>query len=110
MASQILISAQESFKNTSILNAFLDPRIFLNVFIQNRELLLLDAELIDIDETHKFRPDKLSYKYWGQELWFPAILVANNLGSVMEFRPELIGNKCLIPKRDNITKILNRIQ
>lgn len=107
--SSILVSAQDPAKDSTIFNEFTDPRIFLNALIQHKQVLLQNAEVIEIDATYNFRPDKLAYEFYNQELWYPIILVANNLGSVMQFKPDLIGNKCIIPAREDVIKIVGKI-
>lgn len=105
----ILVNSLPKELDTHLINAYVDPKIFTNRLIQHRHNLIQDAEIIGIDDTYRMRPDRLAYDKWGQDLWYPAILVANNLGSVIQFKPETLGQTCVVPKLENILKIINTI-
>ncbi len=96
-------------KNTVLINTFIDPMIFMNSLLQYKSILIEGAELLPIDSTYNLRPDKLAYDLWGQDLWYPAILVSNNIGSILQFKPELLGNSCLVPTGASLLKVLTII-
>lgn len=107
--SIILNDSNLKEKNTLLINTFIDPMIFENTLIQYKNILMDGAELHPIDDTYNLRPDKLAYDLWGQDAWYPAILATNNIGSILQFKPELLGYSCLIPTTANLLKVLTII-
>lgn len=105
----ILVNTTAKEKNTLLLNTYTDATIFNNTIIQYKNILEKDAEIYPIDERYHLRPDKLAYDIWGQDLWYPAILAINNLGSILQFKPESLGYNCKIPSTDNMLKVLTII-
>ena len=108
--SSILVNNILEEKSPILLDRYTEPRIFLNIMIQYKYILSENAILQPVDENYKFRPDRLAYDLWGQDLWYPAILVVNNLGSVLQFNPDLMGQTCLVPTDDNLARVLKIIQ
>jgi hypothetical protein len=82
----------------------------MNILIKYRKELMLGAEVVDIDARYDFRPDRLAYEYYHQDLWFPAILVANSLGSMLQFKAESMNFQCLVPEATTIRSILGSNQ
>jgi hypothetical protein len=93
-------------KDTRMLDLFLEPHIFLNELIKRKPELTKNSVEIEIDSRYDFRPDRLAFEYYGQDFWFPAILLANNLGSILQFKADTLGFKCRIPNADTIIDIL----
>jgi hypothetical protein len=93
-------------KDTRILDLFLEPHIFLNELVKRKPELTKNSVEIEIDSRYDFRPDRLAFEYYGQDFWFPAILLANNLGSILQFKADTLGFKCRIPNADTIIDIL----
>ncbi len=107
--SGILVNNILDDKNPILLDMYIEPRIFLNALVQYKYILMKDATIHQLEDNYKFRPDRLAHDLWGQDLWYPAILVTNNIGSVLQFIPDIMGHTCLIPTDDNLIRVLKII-
>lgn len=105
----IIVNTSSTEKDTTFINVYTEPKIFLNYLIQYKYVLQQEATTIDLDSKYKFRPDRLAYDLWGQDLWYPILLVTNNIGSILEFNPERMGYTCEIPSDENLSKLLTTI-
>ena len=104
--SSILVNDMVNEKSTALINLFTEPRVFLNILTQYKYILTQDAINYPLNENYKFRPDRLAYELWGQDLWYPAILAVNNIGSIMQFNPDQMGQNCIIPTDENLVRVL----
>lgn len=91
-----------------ILNEFAKST-FDNVFIQNKAALLNGASKIDfLQDRWLMYPLAFCNYYYGEQYLYPVILLANNLGSMFDFKPEnLEGGKIIAPSYNNIVTILS---
>jgi hypothetical protein len=94
-------------KNTEAIDSFIEPHIFMNKLLRYRRELEKNMTTIDIDSRYNYRPDRLAFELYGQDFWYPAILVVNNLGSILQFKADVLNFKCKVPSIDIIKKILN---
>ncbi len=101
-----LVNSNKVIKNTDALNVFIEPHVFMNKLIRGKKDLEKNAQVITIDARYDFRPDRLAYEYYGQDFWFPAILVVNDIGSMLQFKAECLNFECLIPQMETISNIL----
>jgi len=108
--NDFLVNSNPNYKNTELLNEFIEPHIFINRLIRHRNELILSSEEIEIDARFDYRPDRLAGLYYNQDFWFPAILVANGLGSILQFKAETLNHKCLIPSAIIIQQLMNLSQ
>jgi len=106
-ASGFTINDNKYTKDTKAIDTFIEPHIFLNVFIKKRRELIRSSTPKKIDIRYNFRPDRLAYEVYGEDFWYPAILVANNLGSILQFKASSLGFECKIPDRDLVKSIIN---
>ena len=90
-----------------LLDSFIDPHIFNHIMCQNMSKLISDATEIIIDARYDLRPDMLSYENYGTNFWYPAILVANRLGSILQFKASYMNNRCLIPSQAVIQELIS---
>ena len=102
-----LVNSNISFKDTKPIDKFIEPHIFDNALIRKRGELIDSSVIIEIDARYDFRPDRLAYEYYNQDFWYPALLVANNIGSMLQFKAEFLNHKCRIPNIEVLRKILN---
>ena len=95
--------------DTTILDQYLDPTILGNIlndrihYIQKEE----NVVIINVPDTFKYRPERIALQYYGSELYYPIILAANNIGSIMEFIPSRFNNQIKMLKSEVIQKIFN---
>lgn len=95
-------------KNTEIIDSFIEPHIFENYFIKYRYLLEEDVSCKIIDARYDFRPDLLAFELYGQDFWYPAILIINNISSIFQFKADYLDNRCRIPSVQSINSILTK--
>jgi len=108
MASAISILINDNaVQDIRMLDSFTNCHIFEHDMAKHFQLLLRNSELITIDAKYDLRPDLLSYEFYGTNFWYPAILLVNKLGSVLQFKSEYLNNKCHIPNKDIILQILS---
>ncbi len=106
MAQSILVNDNVIIKDTEVINSFIEPHIFLNKMIRGTHDLKKNAIIVDMDARHDFRPDRLAYEYYGQDFWYPAILIANNLESMLQFNAETLNFKVNMPDVADIRRII----
>ncbi len=75
---------------------------------KNLTLLKENSTEIVMDARYNLRPDLLSYENYGTNFWYPVILTVNKIGSIFQFKAEYLNNRCLIPSKDVIIKILDQ--
>ena len=95
--------------DTTILDGYIDPEIMGNVlndrihYIQRPE----NNIIINVNNTYKFRPERLAYEQYGNEQLYPIILAVNNIGSLLDFDPALFNNNIKLLKPEIIKNIFN---
>jgi hypothetical protein len=107
ITQSILVNDIPQYKNTKAIDLYIEPKIFLNLFIKHACMLQENSTTVTIDERYNYRPDLLAYEQYGEDFWYPAILVANKLGSLLQFQATVLNHKCLIPHRETIEAILS---
>jgi len=96
--------------DTTMINGIPNELIFKNIlnnniqFFQENELKALDT--FKIDESYKYRPDKVAFEYYGEDGYYPLVLYANNIGSILQFNPEIIGDEIKLLKPEYALKLI----
>lgn len=102
-----LVNGNAVYKNTDAIDTFIEPHVFLNKLIRRKYELEVGATTIEIDARYDFRPDRLAFEQYGQDFWYPALLIVNNIGSMLQFKAEQLNFQCKIPSATTIANILN---
>lgn len=102
----ILVNSNTALKDTRAVDLFIEEHIFMNQLIKRKHDLMVGATEIEIDARFDYRPDRVAFDYYGQDFWFPAILAANNIGSLLQFKAEFMNFKCWIPAASVIRDII----
>ncbi len=95
--------------DSTMYDQYLDPVILGNLindkihWIQNP----VNHVIIDVPETYKYRPERIANQYYGHESYYPIILAANNIGSLLQFIPSEFNYKIKLVKSAVIQQILN---
>jgi hypothetical protein len=111
MASALTFLVNENpSQDITMLDSFIDHHVFEHLMFQNLKELIKNSEEIEIDSSYDFRPDKLSVEYYNTNFFYPVILAANKIGSILQFKSEYLNNKCLIPNIDVVKNILSKYQ
>jgi len=85
------------------LNSFKDYQIFNNFFIKlNTIEIIKNSDIVAIDDSYKYRPDRVAYENYADEFYYPWILQANSLGTIFQFIPENLNYECYVPRLDYI--------
>ena len=97
-----------SQSNTEALDTLNIPGISNSVLLNNLKMLKMEENLVEVDcpDKYKYRPDSIAYQYYGDSNFFPLVLVANNLGSLLQFVPSNFGNKIKLIKSQVIKNLL----
>jgi hypothetical protein len=96
----------ESEKGNLVLNLFSEPELLKNVFYNNIKILKENSVQKIISDTYKFKPEQLALEEYGSEKLYPVILIANDLGSVLQFIPDNMNNLVNIPSLRSVQEIL----
>ena len=106
LAQSFTINDNPLYKDTQIIDMFIEPHIFMNKMVTHKKDLLNNSTIIEIDPRYDYRPDRLAYEMYGQDFWYPAILAVNNMGSMLQFKVETLNFKCKIPNAETIQNII----
>lgn len=89
-----------------IIKEFTKP-IFENIFYKNKEFLLVNSKKYKFDkEIWIQNPQAFSLEMYGDHNYYRIILLVNNIGSIIQFKPSHIRNDYIIvPLEKNITRI-----
>ncbi len=93
-------------QDVTILDSFAESLVFENILQTNTGLLIANSKEIIMDAHYNLRPDLLSFEQYGTNFWYPAILVANKLGSIFQFKAEYMNNQCLVPNIEIIRHLM----
>ncbi len=96
------------YQDIRMLDSFTDPHIFDHPMFQNLDVLRENSSEVIIDARYNLRPDLLSYEIYGTNFYYPAILIVNKIGSILQFKAEYLNNRCLIPSVSVLTQLLNK--
>ena len=95
--------------NTIIQDVLSNPDIF-NIFLQyEKELKSSSYTEIALMNNYDFRPDKLANEYYGNQLYYPVILIMNDLCSIMQFRVHDLNYSVKLPSIETVQNIITKI-
>jgi len=106
LAQSFTVNENPLYKDTQIIDMYIEPHIFMNKMITQRAELIASSIITEIDSRYDYRPDRLAYDLYGQDFWYPAILIANNMGSLLQFKAETLNFKCKVPSIEAIQNII----
>jgi len=87
-------------RNTSFINEFSKEHIFENELLQlPLDFILKNSSIYYINDNYKYRPDKLAFEVYGDDLYYPWILQANSIGSIFNFVPSRMDNEIFVPNK-----------
>jgi uncharacterized membrane protein len=91
-----------------VYDQYLEPSIIGNVINDNIHYLLNVENIvfIDVPDTYKYRPELVALQYYGSEQYYPLILAANNIGSLLQFVPSRFNNQIKMIRSEVIQKLL----
>jgi len=90
----------------TFIDQFTNPYIFQSLFIKNKNLFIRDNyDVFQNSTKYNFRPDLISYEVYGDEMYYPIILFCNQVGSIIQFRMDKVGNSVLYLKPELIQLI-----
>jgi hypothetical protein len=64
---------------------------------------------ISFTNSYNFRPDRFALEIYGNQNLYPAILLCNNLCSILQFKAEALNFSVRIPTTDIINTILQKL-
>ena len=94
--------------DSRVYDQYLDPSIIGNVINDNIHYLQKPENLVyvNVPETFKYRPELVALQFYGSEQFYPLILAANNIGSLLQFIPSKFNYKIKLIRSDVIQKLL----
>lgn len=92
----------------SILDSLVIPNLF-DSFLKYEKELKLNFTTRSLDSSYDFRPDKVATEVYGNQLYYPAILICNDLCSLIQFRPKHLNFEVKIPTLSVLNYIINKL-
>ena len=92
----------EAFQE-AILDVSPDNTIFNSIRDNIKEENLL---LVNISSNLRYRPELISYVFYGSEQYYPVILMLNNFESILDFQPSERDNLILLFTPNTLAKII----
>jgi len=91
---------------TTVINNIPIIKVFKSVLNENKALFTDENfEIFQIDDSYKFRPDKVAYEVYRNDYFYPLILYANNISSILQFTPDIIGTEIKYLKPEIVSKL-----
>ena len=94
--------------NTQALDTLLSTGISKSILLNNLKYLKMEENLVEVEcpDKYKYRPDSVAFQYYGDSNFFPLVLIANNLGSLLQFDPSKFDNRIKLIKSQVIQNLL----
>lgn len=97
--------------DSSIYDFYLEPVVFGNIlndnifYFQKSE----NITIVEVPDNYKFRPERVAKFYYGNEQYYPLILLANNIGTLFDFVPSNFNNQIKMINSEVVNKLLKDI-
>jgi hypothetical protein len=98
----------ENIGNNELLDNISEPDLFNNFLIYEFDLKN-NYNLVTLDLSYDFRPDKLAQEIYGNSNYYPAILICNDFCSILQFRVKNLNYEAKIPQLDLIKSIIEKL-
>lgn len=95
--------------DTTVLDQYITPEIIGNIINDNIHIIQDPKNLIDVivQDTYKYRPERVALDYYGNESYYPIILAANNIGTIFHFIPSKFNFTIKLLKSNIIQQLFN---
>ena len=94
--------------NYNFVNEFSKEKLFTNKFINlSTNFIQENSSIITLNDSDKYRPDKIAYDFYGDDLYYPCILAANSIGSIFSFKPDRLNYECYVPNKSFVDLYMN---
>ena len=94
----------------SLLDSIAGTTLFDNFLKFEKELKTKGNYItMAMDNSYDFRPDKLAQEIYKNQSYYPAILVCNNVCSLLQFRPALLNFSVKIPTPEVLNYIISKL-
>jgi hypothetical protein len=109
-----LIVYNNAYDNTlvsadcSLLDSLVIPNLF-DSFLKYENELKFNYSTRSLDSSYDFRPDKIAVEMYGNQLYYPAILICNNLCSLIQFRPKNLNYEVKVPTPEILQYVINKL-
>jgi len=105
--SLVLYNLNFEKKDRSILNELDTNYLWNQINYKYRDLFISEnMKIFKIDNTYNFRPDKVAYKVYGNDFYYPIILFSNQIGTILQFRIDIIGTEIKYLKPEFLESII----
>ena len=109
MATTILFNDNENLTNEKLkfIDSFRNTQVFYNLRNENFDIFREENyKTYDINDSYDYRPDKVAYEVYGEDFYYPIILLSNNISTITEFRTDKIGNTIKYLDPDYLNKLV----
>ena len=94
----------------SLLDSIASTTLFDNFLKFEKELKTKGNYItMAMDNSYDFRPDKLAQEIYKNQSYYPAILICNNVCSLLQFRPALLNFSVKIPTPEVLNYIISKL-
>jgi len=105
--SLVLYNLNFEKKDRSILNKLDTNYLWNQLNYKYRDLFIPEnMDIFKINNTYNFRPDKIAYKVYGNDFYYPIILFSNQIGTILQFRIDIIGTEIKYLKPEYLELII----
>jgi hypothetical protein len=94
--------------NNELLDNICTPDLFNSFLIYENELKQ-NYNIVSLDLSYDFRPDKLAQELYGNSNYYPAILICNDYCSILQFRIKNLNYEAKIPTLELINSIIAKL-
>ncbi len=95
--------------NYNFVNEFSEEKLFLNRFMNlSTEFIQANSKIVTLNDSDIYRPDKLAFDFYGDDLYYPCILAANSIGSVFSFKPNRLNYECYVPNLEFVKRYMDK--
>lgn len=79
-----------------------------NIFFKNKKGLIFNSISMQFDNaTWNHNPLQFCEDHYGNQYWYPILLLVNDLSSLYQFNVSVLNNKFIVPNEDYIIKLLS---
>jgi len=104
--AKILFNTTFETRDTFFMDNLTPEYIWNQLNFKFRDLFLAEnMDTFKINNSFNFRPDKVAYEVYGNDLFYPIILFSNQIGSLMQFRIDILGTEIKYLKPELIKKL-----
>ena len=96
MEKQTVNNSFLTIHELNIINEFSKP-IFSNKYYISMDGLIKNSKIVNFDLKWEYNPQQFCFDYYKKYMFYPVILLVNNVNTIFEFKNEKLNNKIIAP-------------